>query len=201
MRALSDFMNLFFLNLVTLLCSVPIVTAGAALSSMHYCIWKILEGEDDKLVRKFFAAFKGNLRSSTPVWLVVFALAAFFAFDLYVLPRQGGGELKPLMIGVYVGWIILLALFVWLFPLLAKFENRFSATWKNALILAVGKFPRTIAMMAITAVIPVVLVLDLHLLPLLFVCGVSLPGYLCALFYRPVLQKIIDSSEKKEEEA
>ena len=46
MGALSDLMTLLKLNLLTLLCCLPVVTAGAALTSLHYCVMKMREGED-----------------------------------------------------------------------------------------------------------------------------------------------------------
>ena len=198
MRALSDLMDLVIINVLTLLCFLPVVTAGAALSSMHYCLMKVLEGEDAGLAKMFFTQFKGNFKSSTPVWLVVLAVGVFAGFDLTVFRRQGEGELRPLLIVVFLVAILMLALFVWLFPLLARFDNRFVLTWRNAMLLAVGQFPRTILMMAITAVIPFVLTQDMRLLPLAFVFGLSLPGYLCALLYRPVIKKMIASAEEKE---
>ena len=199
MRALSDLMNIFIINLCTLLCCVPIVTAGAALSSMHYCILKVMDSEDSGLVRMYFRQFKGNLRSSTPVWLVVLFAAAFLAFDLYVFRNQGKGELHPLVIIVFAAAFILLALYVWLFPYMAKFENRFGATFRNAAILAVAKFPRTILMMAINVVIPFILTQDMRLIPLVIVFGLSLPAYLSALLYRSVIMGMVEKAEAKNE--
>ena len=44
MRALSDLTTLVVLNLLTLLCCVPVVTAGAALCALNYCTMKMTEG-------------------------------------------------------------------------------------------------------------------------------------------------------------
>lgn len=201
MRALSDLMNILIINLCTILCCIPIVTAGAALSSMHYCILKVMDSEDGGLVKMYFRQFKGNLRSSTPVWLVVLFSAAFLAFDLYVFRNQGKGELHPLVIIVFVAAFILLALYVWLFPYMAKFENSFGATFKNAAILAVAKFPRTILMMAINVVIPFILTQDMRLIPLVVVFGLSLPAYLSALLYRSVIMGMVENAQAKQEAA
>ena len=166
---------------------------------MHYCILKVMDSEDSGLVRMYFRQFKGNLRSSTPVWLVVLFAAAFLAFDLYVFRNQGKGELHPLVIIVFAAAFILLALYVWLFPYMAKFENRFGATFRNAAILAVAKFPRTILMMAINVVIPFILTQDMRLIPLVIVFGLSLPAYLSALLYRSVIMGMVEKAEAKNE--
>ena len=49
MRALSDLSTLVFLNILTLIFSIPIVTAGAALAAMHYVIIEMIEERGDSL--------------------------------------------------------------------------------------------------------------------------------------------------------
>ena len=53
-------------------------------------------------------------------------------------------------------------------------------------------------MVAASAVIPFLLLNVTRLLPLFFLLGISLPGYLCALLYKPIFDKII--GEKEEED-
>ena len=42
MRAMSDLSTLVILNLVTMLCCLPVVTAGASLSAMHYILMQMV---------------------------------------------------------------------------------------------------------------------------------------------------------------
>ena len=59
MRALSDLFTLLKLNLLTLLCCLPLVTAGAALTALHYCLLKMLDQEEGKILPMYFGQFKG----------------------------------------------------------------------------------------------------------------------------------------------
>ncbi len=191
MRALSELMTLLKLNVLTILCSIPIITAGAAYTSMHFCIMKMLDGEDAHIAGTFFKEFKSNLKSVTPSWLIFLFGVLFLYFDTKIFPAQGDGKLTPMLILVYFMAIILCALFVWFFPMAARFENSTAAKFKNAALMAVGSLPRTIVMMFVTVSIPFVLFNSSRLLPLAFLFGLSLPAYFCAILYYPVIKKQI----------
>ena len=104
---------------------------------------------------------------------------------------------KAMLIPIYAGMFVAAAVYVYVIPLTARFVYSTGAAFKNAAILAVAYFPRTILMAAFTVVIPYLLFNATRLLPLFFLLGLSLPAYLCALLYVPVFDKMIG---KKDEE-
>ena len=197
MRALSDLSTLVFLNILTLIFSIPIVTAGAALAAMHYVIIEMIEERGDNLFAEYRKRFKENLRNATPIWLIMLAAAGFLYADYRII---GGGQMglpKAMLIPIYAGMFVAAAVYVYVIPLTARFVYSTGAAFKNAAILAVAYFPRTILMTAFTVVIPYLLFNVTRLLPLFFLLGLSLPAYLCALLYMPVFDKMIG---KKDEE-
>ncbi len=191
MRALSELLTLLKLNLLTILCSIPVVTAGAAVTSMHYCVMKMIDAEDSHVVSMFFRQFKANLKGMIPPWLIILVLYIFLFLDLKIFPAQGNGGLRPMVVLVYLALIVLHGICQWIFPLGARFENSMGAKFRNAFRMMVTRLPRTLAMMGISAVIPLLLILNLRLLPLLFLFGLSLPAYLCAMLYLPVIKEQI----------
>ena len=58
MRFLGKVADLMILNLVTLLCCIPVVTIGASLTAMHYVLLKMVRNEESYIVRSFFKSFK-----------------------------------------------------------------------------------------------------------------------------------------------
>lgn len=74
----------------------------------------------------------------------------------------------------------------------------YGAAFKNAAILAVAYFPRTLLMAAVTVVIPYLLFNVTRLLPLFFILGISLPAYFCALMYTPIFKKMIGNTEEED---
>ena len=50
--------DLIILNVLTLLCCIPIVTAGAAFTAMHSVLWRMVRHEETYVARQFFESFK-----------------------------------------------------------------------------------------------------------------------------------------------
>ncbi len=195
MRAMSDLSTLVILNLVTMLCCLPVVTAGASLSAMHYILMQMPDEQVGHVIPAFFRQFRGNLRCSTLPWLILLAAGALFYMDYRVF---GSGDMnRALVIPAYAGMGVVLLLYVWMFPLLARFDNTTAATLRNTMILAAGNLPRTLAMAAISAVVPFVLTQSLRLLPLAFLVGFTLPGYFCMLIYRSVIEGLVEKAKGK----
>ena len=46
MNVLNKMADLMWLNILTLICCIPVITAGAALTSMHYVALKIVRNEE-----------------------------------------------------------------------------------------------------------------------------------------------------------
>lgn len=56
---LADF---FILSCLWYLCSLPVVTAGAAASAVYYVTLKMSRDQEGELVRSFFKSFRQNLK-------------------------------------------------------------------------------------------------------------------------------------------
>ena len=199
MRALSDLSTLVFLNILTALCCIPVVTAGAALAAMHYVIMEMIEERGGPLAPEFFKRFKENLKNATPVWLILLAAAVFLYADYRIISGGQMGLPKAMLIPIYAGMFVLAAVYVYVIPLTAKFVYSTGAAFKNAAILAAAYFPRTILMVMISAVMPALLYNVTRLLPLFFLLALSLPAYFCALLYMPVFEKMIGKKEEDED--
>ena len=75
-----------YLNILWLVCSLPIVTIGASTTALFYVTLKMAEDRDDGLTRMFFKAFRENFKPATKLWLILLAGAicvGFAGFDEY----------------------------------------------------------------------------------------------------------------------
>ena len=92
--------------------------------------------------------------------------------------------------------VLLLALSIYTSALMARYENSFGTTLKNAAVLAVGYFPQTLGMVCFTAALWLICI---HFwrygTPILIMFGFSLPCYVCVLLMR----KMFDQLEEKED--
>ena len=191
MRALSRLFDLMILNLLTLLLCIPVVTAGASISAMHSILIQMDEDREGYIIRTFFAKFKENFRQATPLWilmLVVFALL-FVDFRLIgAMDESMAAVMQPLLIV-----LLLLILFIaeYIFPLAARYENTLKGTLSASVRLAIGFFPKTVAMTVINAAVLYFSWRYLfQVMPVIIMYCFSGPAFLCSKLYMPIFHKI-----------
>ena len=100
--------------------------------------------------------------------------------------------------GVAAIGVIVLSVAFYAFALLARYENTFGATLKNALILMVGNFPRTL-LMAVCAVGMWVICINFPQfgVPVLLLFGLSLPCIVNCILLNGVFHKLDGDLEKE----
>ncbi len=201
MEGLSKITDLVILNLVVLVCCIPVFTAGAALTGMHYVLLKMVRNEEGYIVRSYFKSFKENFLQATGMWLLFLAAAFLFILDLRLTGGESGAALQLPAVFRYLliaGGVYIFMVFLYAFPLLSRFKNSVLGTLRNAAMLTVAAFPRTIGMTVASIVLPLLVVLFKPILPLLILLGISGPAYICALLYEPVFKKIESKSRGEE---
>ena len=187
MQALSVAADLLALNILALLCCLPIVTAGAGITAMNDLVIHMARQEETYLVKPFFRSFRANFKQSSLLWLLILAAAALLYFDYHAAAVYAPMLRYPIAaIGV-----MLLAVAMYAFALLSRYENSVFGTLKNAVSLAIGFFPRTLGMVVFTVAF---WVLAIHFyrfgVPVLVLFGLSLPCYICALLLRGVFDQL-----------
>ena len=66
-----------FLNLLWMLCSIPIITIGASTTALWYAGLKIIREQEYNAAGLFFRSFKQNFKQATVLWLILFAAGIF----------------------------------------------------------------------------------------------------------------------------
>lgn len=201
MRKLSQFPDLILLNLLWFLCSVPLVTAGAAGTAMHAVLQKYVAGEENGIIRPFFRAFRSNFKQSTCLWLPLMAVIGLLVLDLLFLQEKAEGAQLLLWIPFLLIGAIVLILTSYAFSLIARYENDTRTVISNSFLLFSLHFFPSIAVVILNALPWVLLLLlpevFLHTLLLWVICGFSLMGYIAEHITLPIFRKY---DPKKEEE-
>ncbi|WP_147680485.1 DUF624 domain-containing protein [Actinomyces ruminicola] len=194
-RAWSAAADLVVVNLLTLLGCLPVVTAGSALTACARVVMEMVREEDTYTVRTWWRSFRTNLRQSLAWWLPVLAAGVLAAWMNLSLSQLGGAAMTGL---VDAGALLIVAVLIWLVPLVAFFDNTACAHVANAARLAVGALGRTAVCLALVAA-PVVLVVALPGARaavgwFMVLLGVAFIGYLMALVQRPVIDRLRDAA-------
>ena len=189
MRALSRMTDLLVLNLVTLVCCIPIVTIGASFTACHYVTLKMARHEESYVIRSFFKSFRQNFKQATVLWILLLLVVAILAGDIYILNNIEFEYSEPLKIAIMVVGVMVLFTATFLFPTQAKFDNKIRHTIKNAFVISVLQFPKTITMILLN-VVPFLILFVIQIAPLSFMFGFSVPALLAAYMYSPFFEKL-----------
>lgn len=207
-RIMSRAWDVIVLNLLLLVCSLPLVTAGAAVTAVCDMSLRMLRQEEGYIVPGFFRAFRRNFGQATRLWLLCLAAAAISVGDVLAGRLAALAAVQPVLTAVAgVQLLLLAALMQYLFPLTARFANTLGATLKNSLLLAVCHLPETLLMTAVSAA-PWLVLFFVPLPGKVFPCFVTLliligfAGglYLNSRLIRRIFQSHFGSEEPEPEE-
>lgn len=153
---LNRLADLVWLNILYLICCIPIVTIGASTTAMYYVTMKMVKNEESYITKSFFKSFKVNFRQATTIWLIVLLAGSLLFLDYSIMSGRFGeiAALNETTQKVFMCIFIALGIFylfitTYLFPLLAKFDNTIKNTFKNALLISIRHLPFTIVLILI----------------------------------------------------
>lgn len=185
--------DMMWLNILTVICSMPVFTAGVAMTAMHYVLLKIFRDEEGAITAAYFKAFRENFRQST-------VISILFGVTAYLLILSTG-----IAIALAMKWIRYLSLAVlalvicawnWSFVFQARYRNTISGTIKYS-VLALAAHPFRSVMMAALFVLPIAAVLiEPKNLILVLMIGFTLPGFVQVFLYNKVLIKLETVTEE-----
>lgn len=200
LRFFAEVADLMVLNVLTILCSLPIITIGAATSALHTILIRKVRKEDPTILKPYFRAFRDNFKQATLLWLPMLFVLVAITLDYIFLKDLGGiaGALITTLLAIAA--VLWQAMFVYVFPLQAHFENTNRQIFKNARLMALGAFPRTVVMVVLSLIPLAILYFigDLFL-PFLLMLGISVPAFLCAKIYVPFFQRFEPEAEETAE--
>ena len=155
-RGVGYVLDYFFLNILWILCCIPVFTIGAATTGAYYASLRLMNEDDDAVIQNFFKSFKSNFKQATLLWLPVLAVAAFLALDISLCFRYS--QVTQTMIAVVfimlvcIAFLLLLTV-LYLFPLQSWFDNTLVVTLRNALVLGVHHFGWSIVLVISDALV------------------------------------------------
>lgn len=198
MRGLSKIADIVWLNVLTLVCCIPIITVGAALTAQHYVVLKMVRDEEGYITRSFFKSFKLNFKQATCIWLIFLVFIMMFLGDIYIFLFSAIEFPRFILIVVFAMALIVALVGVYVFPVLSKFDNTVKNTILNSFKIALISLPKTILMLVIYALPIVLIVISLRLMPVAVLFGFSGTAYLCAMLYNGVFKKFEPEEETED---
>lgn len=204
-RGLSKLADIMILNIIFIICCIPIVTIGASITAMSYVTLKMKDGEEGYIIRSFFKSFKQNFKQATIIWLILLFLAVFMVVDFLIIGSMEGTMAMTMKVLVGMGGLILLMVFIYVFPLQARFYNSIKATIQNAILLSIANFPKTFCMMAVMIAAVLVTLINGYTLwyglLVWILVGFALISWINSHFIYGIFKKLMPPEEEENETA
>ena len=142
--------DMILLNVLWILCSLPIVTIGASTTALYYCTLKIVRNEDDGDIKMFFKSFKLNFKQATIIWIPMLLLGMLLVFDFnfFGIALAGAGAARILLQGITIAMMVIwIFVFTYVWPLLSRFDNTVKNTVTNAAYMSIRYLGSTLSML------------------------------------------------------
>ncbi len=192
---LSKVADLIILNILVMICCIPIVTVGASLTALHYVVLKMVRNEDSYIVRSYFKSFKQNFRQATVIWLIMLLIFAVLLGDAFILRFSTIQFSNWIRVGLITVTVIVLLATMHLFPVLSRFDNTIKNTFKNSFFMGILTLPKTVLMLVCWAAPLVIAAFVIQATPVVFMLGISAPAYLCAMLYNKTFKRFEPDEE------
>ena len=152
-EVVSRIADLVVLNLLFVLCSLPIITIGASTTALYGVTKKMAENREGYIFRNYFRLFKENFKQSTIMWIILLLFALIPTIDLYIINSFEKTIVTTALKGLMLA-AALAILFVFLYAM--ALQSTFENTIKNAFLMGIGHFPWTLLIVFIT-LLPIIL--------------------------------------------
>ena len=145
--AMSKAWDAMVATLLFVLCSLPVLTFGAALTAVFSTMMAISKNECGSVVKEFFSVLRSEFRISTQAWGILFVAGALLTADILVCWVWADSGLT--MIGFLKGITVLFGVvyscsFSYVFSGIARYVVSLSQAFRNSLIFAVQNVGYTV---------------------------------------------------------
>lgn len=117
---LTRISDLVILNILFILCCLPIITIGASFTALYTMTLRMIRNEENYIVKDFFKSFKENFYQSTIIWTIALLFIMMFYLSLRALPLVSNIFILSFFI---IGFFTFSCVVSYAFPITARFYN------------------------------------------------------------------------------
>ncbi|BCN32020.1 YesL family protein [Anaeromicropila herbilytica] len=197
MTGLSKVFDIFYLSILWLITSIPIVTIGASTTALYYGVVKVIRHERGYLTKEYFRSFKANFITGTILWLIILLFGSLLYLNMRLAVKMGGTQGYILICIYRAMFFILLCVSVYIFPNLSRFTMRKRQLIHTSFFMAMKHLPTTI-------VLVVIVVVSYYVIRIIPITVSFLPALSCLLFsflMERVLKKYMPKKEDGNDES
>lgn len=190
-RFMGKVCDMILLDILTLVLCLPVVTIGPALTALFYVTMKIVRDEEGYVLRGFFKSFKQNFVQGFLLELIVAAAALILYFDIRVVNNwmtENNSLLIRLLFFALIGFALICTVtVVYIFPVLAKFDNPTKKVLVNSVMMAVRHLPNSVLMVVVIVAAGV----SVYIYPIMIFFVIGLAAFINSVILRRIFDNYI----------
>ena len=93
-RGINKLVMMLYVGILWFLCSLPILTMGAATAALFEVLLQVVKDQEGYIARRFFQAFRGNLKQGLQLGVPLVLAQIVFAFDFFYYSLFWGEGLR-----------------------------------------------------------------------------------------------------------
>lgn len=190
-RFMGKVCDMILLDILTLVLCLPVVTIGPALTALFYVTMKIVRDEEGYVFRGFFKSFKQNFVQGFLLELIVAAAALILYFDIRVVNNwmtENNSLLIRLLFFALIGFALICTVtVVYIFPVLAKFDNPTKKVLVNSVMMAVRHLPNSVLMVVVIVAAGV----SVYIYPIMIFFVIGLAAFINSVILRRIFDNYI----------
>ena len=156
-KFINKLLDVLLLNLLWILCSLPVVTIGAATCAAFSVTLKMVDDEEGYIGKAFFKEFKKKFKQGTLMWMIT-APCIYILYLLWQLVIKSEDINVIVIIGVIFLTAIAISINLYSYPLIARYENSLRNIIKNSFGICLQYFVKTI-ILTVVVVIEIVIIM------------------------------------------
>lgn len=190
-RFMGKVCDMILLDILTLVLCLPVVTIGPALTALFYVTMKIVRDEEGYVFRGFFKSFKQNFKQGFLLELIVAAAVFILYFDIRVVNNwmtENNSLLIRLLFFALIGFALICTVtVVYIFPVLAKFDNPTKKVLVNSVMMAVRHLPNSVLMVVVIVAAGV----SVYIYPIMIFFVIGLAAFINSVILRRIFDNYI----------
>ena len=188
--------DLILLNLLAVVCSIPIFTIGASWTALYFVTIRMVRKEEGYVIRDFFRSFKENFKQATIIWGIGFFVICFLAYDWYLLwNTQQIGTDSIISIALLIVSVLVIFALISVFPFLARFQVSTKAAIRNAIWFGVLHIPQMLLILLMYAITVYICCKYMEWLVLAWVVGTGLTLFYSSRMFVKAFAKLEPKTE------
>lgn len=190
-RFLGTVGYIWWLHVLWLLCSLPVITIGASTTALIYSCMK-LHNKEGYVTRNFFRSFRENFIQSTILYILFLITGALLLMDLILSGQTAPVAGRFVRYGAIALLIPYFMTLLYVFAVQAKFINPVAKTLRYAFGVSVKYFPYTFQ---IACVVVIFVILNMTIVLANYVTlsiGVGIVVYILSFYYNKIFSEMIE---------